>query len=244
MAENSFEIVSSNADFIVINKMPDVNFHTEAEVLGVFESVKQSLGLTELYPVHRLDKVTSGLLIMAKHADANRLLCEKFASHSIQKFYLAISGKKPSKKQGAIIGDMQSARRGAFKLMQTRHNPAITQFFSAALGAGRRAFLLKPLTGKTHQLRVALKSLGSAILGDPLYSDGNLASDRTYLHAWQLHFEWHGEPMSFRADPAVGEWFCDAAFTAQLDTWQSPQRLAWPNVTSGHHESRAARDHE
>ena len=52
---------------------------------------------------------------------------------------------------------MAKSRRGMFKLMRSMENPAITQFFSYALGDGKRLYLLKPHSGKTHQLRVALK---------------------------------------------------------------------------------------
>ncbi len=55
---------------------------------------------------------------------------------------------------------------------------------------GRRAFLVKPFTGKTHQVRVALKSVSAAILGDELYQ--GTAADRLYLHAYALYFNWGG----------------------------------------------------
>ena len=65
---------------------------------------------------------------------------------------------------------MAKSRRGMFKLMRTLHNPAITQFFSYSTGSKQRLYLLKPHSGKTHQLRVALNSIGASIFGDPLYT--------------------------------------------------------------------------
>ena len=61
---------------------------------------------------------------------------------------------------------MQKARNGAWKLCQSKENPAITRFESVSCEPNLRLFILKPQTGKTHQLRVAMKSLGSPILGD------------------------------------------------------------------------------
>ena len=69
MANKSmFSVVDEQADFIVINKSPDCNFHDEGDLAGgLFNQVKTTRNLAELYPVHRLDKMTSGLLIFAKN---------------------------------------------------------------------------------------------------------------------------------------------------------------------------------
>jgi len=61
---------------------------------------------------------------------------------------------------------MLKARRGAWKLARSKESPALTEFVSTSLGQGLRLFLLRPYTGKTHQLRVAMKSLGAPIIGD------------------------------------------------------------------------------
>ena len=181
---------------------------------GLFERVKQGQGLQELYPVHRLDKVTSGLLVMAKTALVNQELVDQFKNREAEKYYLAISNKKPKKKQGLIKGDMESARRGAWKLLATQINPAVTQFFSVSLGEGKRLFIIKPHTGKTHQIRVALKSLGSPIMGDALYADtlSCVGIDRVYLHAFSLGFSVKGKAYRFTEMPREGEDFLNAQF--------------------------------
>lgn len=108
------------------------------------------------------------------------MLSQAFEERTIQKFYVAITDAKPSKKMGTISGDMVKSRRSQWKLTRTNENPAITRFLSCPLdfaelepggGAARRhhAVLLRPLTGKTHQLRVALRALAAPIIGDPLY---------------------------------------------------------------------------
>ena len=151
------------------------------------------------YPVHRIDKPTAGLLLVARTTEANRILSTGFAEGRMEKTYLAISDRRPRKKQGWVRGDMVPSRRSQWKLLREQNNPAITRFHSVSLDEGERGFVLTPKTGKTHQLRVALKSLGSPMLGDTLY--GGTPADRLYLHAWRLAFDFNGERMSYQADP-------------------------------------------
>lgn len=229
-----YEIVENNPDFAVIYKKPGASFHSESGEPGLFETLKQQEAFSVLFPVHRLDKVTSGLLVMAKSAEVNKLLTDAFSQRQVQKYYLAISAKKPTKKQGLIKGDMTPARRGAWKLLPSLENPAITQFFSKSLGEGRRLFLLKPHTGKTHQLRVALKSLGAPIMGDLLYGDAiqNANCDRCYLHAYSLAFTLAGKHYRFTEVPREGEFFSDDLFRSALNEWRDPWVLAWPQLST------------
>lgn len=81
---------------------------------------------------------------------------------------------------------MEKARRGGWKLTREPHNPAVTHFFSRSAAPGLRLFVLRPHTGKTHRLRVAMKSLGSPILGGTLYSGG--PTEILFLHAWKIAF--------------------------------------------------------
>lgn len=228
-----YHIVENNPEFIVIYKKPGTSFHSESGEPGLFETVKQQEGLCVLFPVHRLDKVTSGLLVMAKTEEVNRQLVDAFSQRQVQKYYLAISTKKPNKKQGLIKGDMAPARRGAWKLLSTQDNPAITQFFSKSISAGRRLFIVKPHTGKTHQIRVALKSIAAPITGDSLYGDSvqSDACDRCYLHAYSLAFSLGEKQFRFTELPREGEFFNDAFFTAAIQEWREPWLLPWPQFT-------------
>lgn len=225
-----YELIENNQHFLVIYKKPNTSFHSEGGERGLFETVKQTQSLAELYPVHRLDKVTSGLLVMAKTAAANQELVNQFKNREVQKFYLAISAKKPKKKQGLIKGDMEPARRGAWKLLATHTNPAITQFFSASIGEGKRLFIVKPHTGKTHQIRVALKSIGSPILGDALYADAASCSDidRVYLHAFSLAFKLNGQDYRFTELPREGDFYATVEFNTAIKEFLSPWLLSWP----------------
>lgn len=200
----SIPILASSNDWIAVNKPNGIGMHSEDRNVGMVVMLEQQLE-EKLWPVHRLDKVTSGVLLLARHAEAATELGQMFERHQLQKLYIAQSVTKPSKKQGLIKGDMEKARNGCWKLTRTMNNPAITRFISSYCPERqRRYFLLKPQTGKTHQLRVALKSLGSPIEGDQRYKGE--PSDRTYLHAAGLVFEWKAQRIELLAQPLTGNW--------------------------------------
>lgn len=212
-------------DYWVVEKPAGMSFHAESEDLGVMQSLALSYPDHTFYPVHRLDKMTSGLLVVACHANAAAEFGRLFEQHDIEKRYLALSNRKPKKKQGTVSGGMIPSRRGQWKLTKDSENFAVTQFFSSSF-QGVRVFYLRPLTGKTHQIRVALKSVGSPILGDMRYAGE--ASDRGYLHAYSLQFEWRGERRHYVCAPNVGEFFSTglAEFVAmQFDE----SLLTWPS---------------
>ncbi len=229
IADDSFQLIELNDQFIVINKSPGVSFHTENDVLGIVERVKAALGLEALYPVHRLDKITSGLLVLARTPEANSKISMLFRERKVDKYYLAISDRKPSKKQGMIKGDMVRSRRSMWKLTKTLENPAITQFFSISLEPSKRLFLVRPKTGKTHQIRVAMNSLGAPVLGDPLYNTESIKSiSRGYLHAYAIRFSLNGHDFCFVSEPTVGECFLSESFKQAIKAYAQPWLLAWP----------------
>jgi len=229
-----FKFISQTDDFVVISKSAGVNFHDEGEHgAGLFSQVKRYLleqfNITELYPIHRLDKMTSGLLIFAKNNESAKKFGELFNAHKVEKYYLAISDNKPTKKQGLIKGDMARSRRGMFKLMRTMDNPAITQFFSYSIGNKQRLYLLKPHSGKTHQLRVALSSIGAPILGDNLYNTNSIA-DRGYLHAYALRFKFLEQHHEFTLPPNEGDYFLSENLQGKLLEIGQPWLLSWPKL--------------
>lgn len=185
------------ADFWVISKPTGWTVQRDADAPSILQWLNDQQQTA--YPVHRLDKPTSGLLLVARNTAANQCLSQAFARRDVSKTYLALSDARPKKKQGWIRGDMKPARRSQWKLLRQQTNPAVTQFRSSALGDGLRGFVLWPKTGKTHQLRVAMKSLGCPIIGDTLY--GGSRSDRLYLHAWQLCFDYQGHEYRFQINP-------------------------------------------
>ena len=196
---------------------------------SLLDILKSQLGYDILLPVHRLDKVTSGLILVAKSRAACSTLSQLFSSREVDKFYLALSNRKPKKKQGWIIGDMAKSRDGSWKLIKSKNNPAITQFFSYSSGKGQRIFIVKPTTGKTHQIRVALKSLGSPIVGDQRYSKET--ADRTYLHAYCLNFSYLGNSYQYMHYPVTGELFVNNELKQIVSKIGNPMELSWPAST-------------
>ncbi|WP_127022174.1 pseudouridine synthase [Rheinheimera mangrovi] len=219
--------VLDHADFLVLDKPSGISFHSEFEP-GVVALAEAQFG-QKLYAVHRLDKGTSGLLLLAKSSEAAAKLSELFQNQQIQKFYLALTDQKPKKKQGWVKGDMVQARRSAWKLTSTLANPAVSYFVSAFYQIeGRRAFLVKPFTGKTHQVRVALKSVSAAILGDELYQGS--AADRLCLHAYALYFSWGATQLKLVLPPSDGADFLAEPLQQYLNqNWAEPALLDWPS---------------
>ena len=225
------DIIFDHPDFVVINKPPGISVQNEAQQGGILPIICSQLGLDKLWLVHRLDKVTSGLLILAKSAESAGIFGGIFESRKIEKFYIALSAQKPKKKQGTIAGNMTKVRDGKWMLNKKTDSAAVSQFFSSSLLPGIRLFLIKAHTGKTHQIRVALKSLSSPILGDTLY--GGDDAERTYLHAYALRFSFNDQRIELLCPPTMGEHFVHQTFVQRLPEYQQPWTWNWPVLPKG-----------
>lgn len=206
----ALSVVAEHPDFWVLAKPAGLSFHGEQGEAGCVMLARDITGETALHPVHRLDRMTSGLLLLARHAEAARQLGALFAAGAVEKTYLALSDCPPGKKQGWIKGGMVKGRQGSWRLTRDTGPQAITRFVSQGLlgeglPAGLRLFAVFPQTGRTHQIRVALKSLGSPILGDRRY--GGSMADRGYLHAFCLRFDWQGGRQEFTLLPDTGVYY-------------------------------------
>lgn len=224
------DVVFDHKDFVVINKPCNFSVQNEIDQHGLLPLVCQQLNIEKVWLVHRLDKITSGLWILAKNEGAAGIFGKLFENRLIEKFYVALAAKKPKKKQGTVSGGMKKARDGQWMLDHTSINQATTQFYSFSLASHRRLFLLKPLTGKTHQIRVMMKSLGSPILGDKLYKGEN--ADRAYLHAYALRFQYDDQVIALTLAPNVGDNFISNDCQKQLSELGAPWLLNWPRVKS------------
>ncbi len=223
-----FILIQQTSDWVVIDKPPGMNVHMENEQPGITSLLKKQLDIEFLAPVHRLDKATSGCLLFAKNSSAASFLSKQFQERQVEKYYLAITKGKPKKKQGLIIGDMVPARRGSWKLLQTKTNPAVTQFFSWGFVDGLRLVYVRLLTGKTHQIRVAMKSIGSPIWGDLRYGEQSLnaSADRCYLHSFQLSFrDLNSTPVTIKCFPSSGNYFQKI----KEEQWSLLDAVGWPN---------------
>ena len=221
------EVLFENDRLFIINKPSGIGYHNDSNSSsksmdksedGVLTLIRkaQAEGRIQydgrLYGVHRLDKVTSGILVFTKDSESAGLVSKAFREKNTVKYYFALSARRPKKrKQGFIKGDMVKARRGAWQLKKTMENPALTRFYTCGIGGmndvfqlnqsedkravARTAILFQPITGRTHQLRVASKSEGMPILGDMLYSGTATEGtyERAYLHSTALHLDIDGD---------------------------------------------------
>jgi len=165
--------------------------------------------------VHRLDKDTSGLIIVAKDNEAQAFLAAQFKQRTTRKEYLAIVRGLPFPRSGRIEDRLGRDRRDRkrFASLQEGGKPAVTDYrvLSVWPAASRPAdrdeayalVSLKPRTGRTHQLRVHMAALGTPIVGDPLYGrqDRRFPEATLMLHAYRLKITLpdSGGPSLFRA---------------------------------------------
>jgi len=163
-------------------------------------------GVTRPGIVHRLDKDTSGLLVVAKDDVTHRGLAEQFAAHTIQRAYLALVWGRPSRRRGSIEGNIGRSSKNRKKMAVLRRGgkPARTHYrLLKAHGNLVSLVECRLETGRTHQIRVHLTSIGHPVVGDPIYGGGprripkedelHLDEYLTHkngqiLHAYQLGF--------------------------------------------------------
>ena len=137
--------------------------------------------------VHRLDKETTGVLLAAKTLSAHQKLVELFSTRQVEKHYLAICQGRPA--NGIVqapIGRHPVHRKEMAALPDGRE--AITEIQVLAFNDKTSLILAKPRTGRTHQIRVHLKHVGSPVIGDAIYGKRDL-HDRQLLHAYRLSFD-------------------------------------------------------
>jgi len=207
--EIPLKILFEDRDLVVINKPSGLVVHPGAGnpahtlVNALLHHVPDLSGIGgEERPgiVHRLDKDTSGCIVVAKNDLAHRALAAQFAGRSIQKVYLALVHGKPAKPQGRIetlIGRHPVHRKKMAVVATPDGRNAITEYQILGVQGGYCLVSCRLLTGRTHQIRVHLKHLGHPLAGDVLYG-GKLSNQiqRQMLHAWQLGF----------THPTSGDW--------------------------------------
>jgi 23S rRNA pseudouridine1911/1915/1917 synthase len=161
--------------------------------------------------VHRLDKDTSGLIVIAKNDPARRKLMEQFQAHTIEKSYIALLERKPQTTVGRIDApiarDPQNRKRMA--VVRSGKN-AITEFtvIDDDFHNGQALVKLNILTGRTHQIRVHMAFIGCPVVGDRMYGfrKQRTGMRRHFLHATELAFNQptSGERLNFTSPLPVG----------------------------------------
>ncbi|MEM9198680.1 MAG: RluA family pseudouridine synthase [Pseudomonadota bacterium] len=150
--------------------------------------------------VHRLDRDTSGLLVMGLTVAAHRDLSIQFQERRTQKRYIALVSGRPSQPEGVV--DLPLAydpdNKPRQKICHETGRRAITEWKVIGTEGAASRMALTPITGRSHQLRVHMLALGHPILGDPLYHPTDPAP-RLMLHAERLGFAHpaHGRAMAF-----------------------------------------------
>jgi 23S rRNA pseudouridine1911/1915/1917 synthase len=139
--------------------------------------------------VHRLDKDTSGLLVVAKTPRAHRHLVEQLKARQVHKLYLALVQGVPQPESGVIEAPIgRHPRRRQRMAVVEGGREAITRY-QVLEALGECALLaVEPITGRTHQVRVHLAAIGHPLLGDPLYGRPSPLLGRQFLHAHRLSF--------------------------------------------------------
>jgi 23S rRNA pseudouridine1911/1915/1917 synthase len=218
------EVVYEDSRVIVVNKRQGMVVHpgagnftgTLANAL-LYRRLKRQAGIVNGVPesgagdaavalrpgiVHRLDKDTSGVIIAAWDEEALAFLSAQFKNRTVKKTYAAIVKGCPTEASGRI--DKPIARSGRDRKLFTaacdRGRPSLTLYKVAKTWGTHSLLLLRPKTGRTHQIRVHLKWLGNPVLGDPLYGSpcGRFPAATLMLHAKRLSIVLPGEP-----EPAV-----------------------------------------
>jgi len=215
----TFRVRHEDEELMVVQKrsglvtQPGIGHQHDTLLNGLFAhcgETLQNLGAARDFGlVHRLDKETSGLLVVAKRGRAYDDLREQFAGRSVRKFYWAIAHKAPRDTEGVIKRPIEEVVKRNSKYTSTKTaklagsgKPAVTAY--RVLESNYNAALIeaRPVTGRLHQVRVHLASIGCAVLGDELYGPKavNNASHRLALHSHRLCFTHPetGEAMDFR----------------------------------------------
>jgi 23S rRNA pseudouridine955/2504/2580 synthase/23S rRNA pseudouridine1911/1915/1917 synthase len=208
--KNDIGILYQDADIVVINKPAGVSATADrsgaASILQVLTDQRPELG--ELRLVHRLDKDTSGVMVIALNREAQTFYSRCFGEHEARKIYLAIARGRPARDKGFISDPIAKNDKVQKVRIDTQHGKTAKTFYQMLLPMGPMCLLaVSPITGRTHQIRVHLSHRGLPLAIDPLYADGGailLSSfksnyrpsrkreeetpliDRLTLHAYQL----------------------------------------------------------
>ena len=209
-SELPLDIVYEDEDLLIINKPADMPIHPSINnydntLANALMWYYQQKGETFVYRcINRLDRDTTGLLIVAKNMLSGGILSDMSKKREIHREYLAIAeGEVPQ--EGVI--DAPIARKEESVIERCvdfeRGDRAVTHYWRLDYRNGYSLVRLKLETGRTHQIRVHMKYLGHPLTGDYLYNPDYRILDHQALHSWKLVFRHPvtGAQMQFKADP-------------------------------------------
>ena len=201
------DIVFENDDLLVVNKPAGMVVHPSAghssgtlvnAMLGYDPDIEGIGGEERPGVVHRLDKETSGLILLAKNERAHRWLQDQFRLRKVDKTYLALVDGKPPTSSGRVeahIGRDPSHRKRMAIVPESRGRESISEYKTVESFRVHTLLEFHPLTGRTHQIRLHCAFLGCPIVGDEVYGKKKFSVeiDRHFLHAFRLNITLPGE---------------------------------------------------
>lgn len=206
-------VLHEDEEIVVVDKPAGMVVHPGAGTDG--GTLVEGLLATRLLPVeddpsrpgivHRLDKETSGVIVVAKTASALSSLKAQFASRGVMKLYLALVEGEIEEEEGLIDAPVgRDPVHPRVMAVTPRGRPAKTAFRVLRRSPAGTLLLLQPRTGRTHQLRVHLRYIGHPIVGDPLYGR---EGEHMLLHAWRIAFTHPKSGERVRFEAPVPPWF-------------------------------------
>ena len=191
-------IIENNVDFLVINKKSGLPVQGGTKVKeNLINILSNSLYFenTQPYIVHRIDKDTSGILIIAKNRKTAQQLTSLFRIRKIHKTYLAISSGHIDKNKSIIDNNLIRYENNK-KILER----AITHYQKIDDNKNHVFFKLKPITGRKHQIRKHLIELKCPIVGDKKYFINKPSNNQLMLHAYEIKFILNNKKFSYKAN--------------------------------------------
>ncbi|MCA1221318.1 RluA family pseudouridine synthase [Streptomyces sp. 8L] len=233
----SSSLLVEDAAILALDKPSGISVMGERHDTDIVELAQESG--EKLYPVHRIDKATSGVVLFAKDLSRHGGLTRQFNKQTVDKAYLVVTETVGLPDEGTVELPLSAGRKGRIRiaaqresiradrekgpdgvlggaagngggnagagsgetdrgrwwvaeedLLDTRRYPSTTLFRRVYEGARHSLLVVRPVTGRRHQIRVHLAWIGHPVLGDPLFDKAAAqAGSRTFLHSWRLGFD-------------------------------------------------------
>jgi RluA family pseudouridine synthase len=196
-------ILFENDDLLAVDK-PEAIVSIPAAGEGGLPGLLGGVYASKLYPVHRLDREASGVIVFAKNADMHRHLNGEFERRAVWKTYLALTHGRITANRGVINKPIREFGSGRMGVDPKCGKPSTTEFKVEERMKEHTLVRVHPLTGRRHQIRVHLYSLGHPIVGDLKYGDRAAQAQfpRLMLHALSIVFALpSGEKLKIEAPP-------------------------------------------
>lgn len=171
--KKNIDIIFENEAFVAVNKpagMLSIPDRTQSEV-SLKDLLIEKYG--SIFTVHRLDKETSGIILFAKKEDTHKYLSKAFEERSVEKYYLGLVYGVPAQVSGTIDAPiMEHPVQKGLMVVHTKGKPSVTDYELQENFGKYSLVKFRIHTGRTHQIRVHAKNIGTPIACDPLYGDG------------------------------------------------------------------------